>query len=96
MTASAEIVTRTVRSDRVVPARAIVRREGGQAVFVARDERAVLVPVDVAALGEQRAAVRSDELAGDDAVIVSGYEDLVDGDPVRVEQPDDAPAPAAS
>lgn len=85
MTASAEIVTDVVESDQVVPARAIVRREGGQAVFVVRDGRAVLVGVDVVALGEEQAAVRSEELRADDQVIVSGYEDLSDADAVRID-----------
>lgn len=85
MTASAEIVTDTVTSEQVVPARAIVRREGGQAVFVVRDDRAVLVSVEIAALGEERAAVEAPDLRGDDQVIVSGYEDLSDGDAVRID-----------
>ncbi|HEX6254439.1 MAG TPA: efflux RND transporter periplasmic adaptor subunit [Euzebyales bacterium] len=84
MTASAEIVTDTVTSDQVVPARSIVRRDGGQAVFIVRDGRAELVRVDVDALGEERAAVTSSQLSTDDPVIVSGYEDLLDGDAVRV------------
>jgi hypothetical protein len=83
MTASAEIVTDTVTSAQVVPARAIVRREGGQAVFVVRDGRAVLIRVEVDALGEEQAAVDAPDLRGDDQVIVSGYEDLSDGDAVR-------------
>ena len=85
MTASAEITTRTVASDLTVPSRAIVRREGGQAVFVVRDGRAAVVPVVVDALGELRAAVQSDELRATDEVIVTGYEDLEDGDVVRTE-----------
>jgi multidrug resistance efflux pump len=85
MTASVEIVTDTVTSDQVVPARAIVRREGGQAVYVVRDDRAVLVRVEVEALGEEQAAVRAPQLRADDRVIVSGYEDLNDGDVVRTE-----------
>lgn len=85
MTASAEIVTDTVTSAKVVPARAVVRREGGQAVFVVRDDRAVLIGVEVNALGEERAAVEAPDLRGDDQVIVSGYEDLSDGDAVRTD-----------
>lgn len=85
MTASAEIVTDVVESDQVVPARTIVRREGGQAVFVVRDGRAVLVRVDVEALGEELAAVQSEGLRADDQVIVSGYEDLSDADAVRID-----------
>jgi HlyD family secretion protein len=85
MTASAEIVTDTVTSAQVVPARAVVRREGGQAVFVVRDDRAVLIGVEVDALGEERAAVEAPDLRDDDQVIVSGYEDLDDGDAVRTD-----------
>jgi HlyD family secretion protein len=86
MTASAEIITRTVTAEITVPARAIVRRGGGQAVFVVREGVAEVVPVDVDALGEQRAAVGSDQLRAGDEVIVTGYEDLADGDAVRLEQ----------
>jgi RND family efflux transporter MFP subunit len=82
MTASVEITTGTVTSDLVVPARAVVRRAGGQAVFVARDGVADLVPVEVRALGEERAAVTAPRLRSDDRVIVSGYEELNDGDAV--------------
>jgi HlyD family secretion protein len=86
MTASAEIITSTVTSEVTVPARAIVRRGGGQAVFVVRDGLAEVVGVDIDALGEERAAVRSEQLRAGDEVIVTGYEDLADGDAVRVEQ----------
>lgn len=85
MTASAEITTRLVTSNLTVPSRAIVRREGGQAVFVVRDGRAAVVLVEVDALGELRAAVHSDELRATDQVIVTGYEDLDGGDAVRTE-----------
>lgn len=82
MTASIDIATRTVASDRVVPSRALLRRDEGSAVFVLRAGRAAEVPVDVVALGEDRAAVEGDLSAGD-RVLVAGYEDLVDGDAVR-------------
>lgn len=82
MTASVEVTTDVVTSDLVVPARAVVRRAGGQAVFVERDGVAELVPVEVQALGEERAAVTAARLRADDQVIVSGYEDLSDGDVV--------------
>ena len=86
MTSSAEITTLTEQSDLVVPSRALLRRDGGDVVFVVRDGRAVQVPVDVAALGEDRAAV-SGELTADDDVVVSGYEELTDGDEVAVVGP---------
>ena len=85
MTASAEILTRTVDAGLAVPSRAIVRRQGGQAVFVVRDDIAALVRVQVEVLGEEQAAVRAEGLRSGDRVIVSGYEDLSDGDAVRVE-----------
>ena len=81
MTASAEIVTLVEQSDLVVPSRALLRRDGADIVFVVRDGRAVQVEVDVAALGEDRAAV-SGELSTEDDVVVSGYEELADGDEV--------------
>jgi HlyD family secretion protein len=82
MTASAEIRTSSLVSERVVPSRALVRREGGSVVYVLRDGVARVVGVEVEALGEDRAAVTGD-LAADDRVIVSGYEGLADGDEVR-------------
>jgi multidrug efflux pump subunit AcrA (membrane-fusion protein) len=82
-TASAEIVTETTEADLVVPSRALVRREGGTAVFLLRDGRAELVEVTVDILGEDRAAVTGDLDEGDE-VIVTGYENLVDGTEVRI------------
>ena len=83
MTASAEIETRTRASDLVVPSRALLRRDG-DVVLVVRDDTIEVVEVDVLALGEERAAVRGD-LAADDVVVVSGYEDLDEGDEVTVD-----------
>ncbi len=83
MTASAEITTQTVRADLVVPSRALLREESGDVVYVVRDGRAEVVAVEVAALGEERAAVSGDLRAGD-AVVVTGYEELSDGAEVRV------------
>lgn len=81
-TASAEIVTETVDSDLVVPSRALVRREEGEAVWVLRDGRAELVELTVETLGEDVAAVDGDLREGDE-VLVTGYEDLAEGDEVR-------------
>jgi hypothetical protein len=81
-TASADIVTETTESELVVPSRALVRREGGTAVYLLRDGRAELTEVSVTTLGEDRAAVSGDLDEGED-VIVSGYEDLTDGQEVR-------------
>ncbi|MBA2730473.1 MAG: efflux RND transporter periplasmic adaptor subunit [Euzebyaceae bacterium] len=84
MTASAEIITKTQESDLVVASRALLRREGGDVVYVVRDGVVDVVDVRVRALGEEQAAVRGD-LAVDDQVIVTGYEDLSDGDEVTVQ-----------
>ena len=84
MTSSADIVTLTRDGDLVVPSRALLRRDDGDIVYVVRDGRAVSVPLEVRALGEDRAAVDGDLEEGDE-VIVSGYEDLEDGDEVAVE-----------
>lgn len=81
-TASAEIVTEAVDSDLVVPSRALVRREEGEAVWVLRDGRAELVELTVQTLGEDVAAVDGDLEPGDE-VLVTGYEDLAEGDEVR-------------
>jgi multidrug efflux pump subunit AcrA (membrane-fusion protein) len=81
MTSSAEVITRTEQSELVVPSRALLRRDGDDVVFVVRNGRAVQVAVDIAALGEDRAAVAGD-LARGDEVVVRGYEDLEDGDEV--------------
>ncbi len=81
-TASAEIVTAVEDGDLVVPSRALVRREEGEAVYVVREGRAELAEVTVTTLGEDSAAVTGD-LARGDEVIVSGYEDLAGGDEVR-------------
>jgi HlyD family secretion protein len=84
MTSSADIVTRTRDSDLVVPSRALLRRDDADVVFVLRNDYAEMIEVDVLALGEDQAAVRGD-LSGDDEVIVSGYEDLADGDEVATD-----------
>lgn len=85
MTASVEITVARVRSETVVPARALVRRDGSDAVLAVRDEgdgRVVrVVPVQVVATGGDRAAVDPDgELEAGDEVVVSAVEDLRDGD----------------
>lgn len=82
-TSSVEIVTQTVRSDLVVPSRALVQRDGGSAVYVVRDGVADLVPVDVGTLGADAAAVTGELQQGDD-LIVRGYEELPDGAPVEI------------
>lgn len=83
MTASAEINTLTKTSDLVVPSRALLRRDG-DVVYVVRDDAIEVVAVKVLALGEEQAAVRG-ALSADDVVVVSGYEDLEDGDEVATD-----------
>ncbi|MBA3372974.1 MAG: efflux RND transporter periplasmic adaptor subunit [Actinomycetota bacterium] len=84
MTASAEIVTKNQQADLVVASRALLRREGGDIVYVVRDSVVEVVDVRVLALGEERAAVRGD-LEVDDQVVVTGYEDLSAGDEVTLQ-----------
>ena len=83
MTGSVEVSTRTRASDLVVPSRALLRRGGATVVFAVRDGVAVQVPVEVTALGEDSAAVTGSLRSGD-MVVVAGYEDLRDAQPVRV------------
>jgi HlyD family secretion protein len=84
MTASVEIATATVTAELAVPARAVVRRDVGTAVYAVRDETAVLVPVELIAQSEELAAVEGDVEPGE-RVVVAGYEDLADGTRVRTE-----------
>lgn len=81
MTASVEVATRSVDAALVVPSRSLVRRDAGTVVFVVRDGRAEEVEVTVGVLGDDDAAVEGD-LAVGDAVVVSGFEGLADGDEV--------------
>lgn len=87
MSASVEILTSTVEVDTVVPSRAVVRRDDENAVYVLEGDTVRLVAVELLAFGDDAAAV-SGALAPGDLVVVAGYEDLVDGDRVRVD--DDA------
>ncbi|MBW3601567.1 MAG: efflux RND transporter periplasmic adaptor subunit, partial [Actinobacteria bacterium] len=81
MTASAEIVTRRVRSRTTVPSPAL-RREGQRTVvFTVRRGVARSVPVRVRAVDERLAAVTG-RVTPRDRVIVAGSEGLSDGDPV--------------
>lgn len=83
MTASVEIAVVEVDDATVVPARALVRRDGRDVVFVARGDEVVPVSVDVLALGEDRAAVDGDVAPGD-RVVTAGF------DEVDASEPDDA------
>lgn len=81
LTASAEIEVLEVDGDTVVPSAALTRRDGQEVVLVARDGAVAVVPVEVVAIGEDRAAVTGD-LAVGDRVVTVGTEDLDDGDPL--------------
>lgn len=85
MTASVEIVVEEVDDATVVPSRALLVRDGRDVVLVARTEDgdtvARAVEVDLLAVGEERAAVAGDLEVGD-RVVVSGFDDLEDGDPL--------------
>lgn len=85
MTASVEIVVEEVDGATVVPSRALLVRDGRDVVLVARtedgDRVARAVEVDLLAVGGERAAVAGDLEIGD-RVVVSGFDDLEDGDPI--------------
>lgn len=66
----------------VIPAGAVVRGEGGQAVFVVQDGRAVRRPVQVGPTYEGRVEVESGLVTGD-VVVVKGNASLRDGARVR-------------
>ncbi|MDP9021250.1 MAG: HlyD family efflux transporter periplasmic adaptor subunit, partial [Actinomycetota bacterium] len=83
MTASVEIEVRRVRSATVVPASALVRRDGRDVVLVVRDadgaRRVRAVPVELRAVSDDLAAVDGDVAAGE-RVVVAGFEQVEDGD----------------
>lgn len=73
LTASVDIVVRTVASETLVPTTALVRRGGREVVYVVREGIAVEVPVEVVVFGEDVAAVEG-ELARGERVVVSGLD----------------------
>jgi HlyD family secretion protein len=81
LTASAEIEVRRVEGDRVVPTSALLRRGGAEVVYVVRDGRAVEVPVSVAAIGDDTAALEGD-LALGERVVTIGVELVAEDDEV--------------
>lgn len=85
LTASVEIAVEEVDDAPVVPSRALLVRDGRDVVFVARTEdggRVVrAVEIELLAVGEERAAVAGDLEVGEE-VVVSGFDDLEDGDPL--------------
>lgn len=81
MTTSVEINVKRVESGTLVPTRSLLRRNGRDVVLVAREGRAREVPVTPLALGEDEAAVEGD-LDLDEQIVVAGFEQLEDGDPL--------------
>lgn len=88
MFATVRLVAETLRGATLVPAAALLQRQGESGVFVAEGEVARWRPVRV--LGEEAgiAAVEG-TLSGGERVLVFGHDDLGDGAPIRVvsEQP---------
>lgn len=83
LTAAAEIEVRRVDGDTVVPTSALLRRGDDEVVHLLRDGRALQVPVEVDAIGDETAAV-SGELSTGDEVITIGVELVEDGAEVEV------------
>jgi membrane fusion protein (multidrug efflux system) len=83
MFASARILLRQEPKILLVPLAALVDRGGGQVVFVVREDRAREVPVKVAFVEEELAALENGVQAGDRVVVV-GQQNLNDGDEVMV------------
>jgi HlyD family secretion protein len=83
LTASAEIETRRVDGDLVVPTSALLRRGGAEVVYAVRDGRAAEVPVRVLAIGDDTAAIDG-ELSLGEPVVTIGVELVEDGDEVDV------------
>lgn len=86
LSASVEIAVRELEAETTVPTGALLRRGDDEVVHVIRDEVAVAVPVQVLAIGDDRAAVVGD-LAIGEVVITTGVEQVEDGmtiDPDRI------------
>lgn len=81
MSSSVEIVVKRVESGIVVPARALLRRDGRDVVIIAREGRAWEVAVTPLAVGEDEAAVEGD-VTLDDRIVVEGFDQLEEGDPL--------------
>ncbi|MEX1178693.1 MAG: biotin/lipoyl-binding protein [Nitriliruptor sp.] len=78
LTASAEIEVRRRDADTTVPTAALLRRGGQEVVFVLEDGVVREVPVTVAALGDESAAVEGD-LSPGDRVVTTGIDAVEDG-----------------
>lgn len=81
LTAAAEVEVRRVEAELVVPTSALLRRGGQEVVFAVREGRAVEVPVQVLAIGDDTAALEGD-LASGEQVVTIGVELVEDGDEV--------------
>ncbi|MDP8977910.1 MAG: efflux RND transporter periplasmic adaptor subunit [Actinomycetota bacterium] len=94
LTASIEVAVKRVDSGTLVPAGALLRRGGRDVVLVDRQGRAREVAVVPLAVGADEAAVEGG-LAVGDRVIIAGFEQVDDGDPLPDSRPrrgDRAPA----
>jgi multidrug efflux pump subunit AcrA (membrane-fusion protein) len=83
LTASAEIEVRRLQGETVIPTSALLRRGGGEVVYVVRGGSAVEVPIGVEAIGDDTAAVTGDLEVGDE-VVTTGVELVEDGTEVEV------------
>ncbi|MCA1783936.1 MAG: HlyD family efflux transporter periplasmic adaptor subunit [Intrasporangiaceae bacterium] len=83
LTASAEIEVRRLEGETVIPTSSLLRRGGGEVVYVIRDAVAVEVPIGVEAIGDTTAAVTGDLEVGDE-VVTTGVELVEDGTEVEV------------
>jgi multidrug efflux pump subunit AcrA (membrane-fusion protein) len=78
MTATADIAVRSAADALSVPSSALVGRGSGSAVYVINDDKVKLTPVQLAASGEDRVAIRSGVSEGD-RIVTKGAERLRDG-----------------
>jgi HlyD family secretion protein len=79
LTASAEVEVRRVDAELVVPTSALLRRGGGEVVYLVRDGVAHETAVEVLAIGDEDAAIDGPLERGDEVVTI-GVELVEDGD----------------
>lgn len=83
MNGSARITVATKQGALAVPADALVEQKGKKFVFVVRDGKAKLTPVEVGIIGEETVEIASGVKFGD-RVISKGTGKLKDGQPVKI------------
>jgi HlyD family secretion protein len=86
LTGTADVEVRRLVGELTVPSTALLRRGGGEVVYVVRDGVAVEVPVRVLAFGETRVAITvdGDALRAGDRVVTTGLERVTAGAVVEV------------